>query len=341
LTIDDGGAMREPLHMAPRITPALVFAPLLALGALQTGCGTPPPPVVVTPPAPKAGLPWQALSLPRSTLKVPALLGKNEVPSNACFTDLPATTGTALAEGEWTFEQKDELDAKFKASISAFVAEAKLEAQMAKALSQRWEVEVTGVTYDSVDPATVTADFDNAQCTDADLEWLKDKRFVVTEALKAATVKVKIGSALSASEKAEFDAAIDQLNVKLNTAFSHASSASNSTEFTASNVYVGVRGNELGAFACKLDQPLELAADTQVSICDGKYSVAVSKSLIGGGAIFKLTPERLATQEFPVTLGNQVVHKVGSLAVVFVMAEAAGDKFRLRKLEVLKVGTRG
>jgi hypothetical protein len=290
----------------------------------------------------QGGLPWQPLSVPRSDLKVPALLvGQNKLPSSGCFADAPVTTSRAADQGSWSVDKSDQLGASLKASFKNPLIDAGVAADAASARTQNWKVEVTGLTYDSVDASSVQANFDNEACTDADLDWFKNKRFVATEALKAATVTVKAASALSDSEKAQLDLAIDKINTALHTSFSHASNTGNSSEFSASNVYIGVNGTELGSFDCQLNAPLDVSPDVQTPICDGRYQVALSKSAMTGRYSVKLTPQRAATSQFDAPLGSQSMFKLGKLQILFVMAEATGDKFTLKALEVLKVGAKG
>lgn len=313
-----------------------VLAPFAALSA--AGCAH----SVDHPGEPHPELPWRQLPLPRSELQVPALLvGEGGIPSAGCFAEASITRGHMADQGIWTFERNMQLDAHLKASFQKFLVDANMASDVARASTQQWRVEVSGLTYDSVDPATVQANFDNETCRDGDLEWFKKDRFVAIEALKAERISVKSESALSDSEKAQLDVAIDKMNAELHTGFNHASNAGGSAEFTAANVYVGVNGTELGAFDCRIEHPLEVPAGTSVPICGGKYQVALSKSAMAGRYALKFTPPRSPTSEFDAPLGSQAMFKVGSLRVLFILAESSGDKFKLQALDVLTVGAKG
>jgi len=61
-----------------------------------------------------------------------------------------------------------------KATFSKYRIDANLEAEITKAMTQNWSIQVTGLTYVSVDPASIQANFDNQTCADADLGWFKD-----------------------------------------------------------------------------------------------------------------------------------------------------------------------
>lgn len=344
LTIDEGLAavrLNRKLTMTSRFGSAISLVHLALLGATQIGCGGS---AATTSRTIEPDLPWQALRLPVSQLKVPSLLvGNDEAPSSGCFADATITSGTSVNQGSWTFEKNNQLNQSLQASFEHFLVAAKMSEDMAKAQTQKWTIQVTGLTYDSVDPATIQANFDNDNdtCTDADLDWFRNQRFVATRALKAATVSVKSDSALSDAEKAQLDVAIDAINAKLGTGFGHASSTSNSMQFTASNVYIGVDGTTLGAFDCHIDKPIEMPADAQTPICDGKYLVALSKSHMDGRYSVKVTPQRAKTSEFDAPQGSQAMFKIGKLQVIFVMAQATGDKFTLQTFDVLKVGAKG
>jgi hypothetical protein len=315
------------------------YTALALLGLLvNLGCGTAPPPRVDSP----KSLPWQPLTLPRSEMTLPALLvGADARPSSGCFEGMQATSGTSVDSGSWTAERSSQLDASVKATFSKYLVDANLEAEVAKAMTQKWSTQVSGLTYISVDPANIQANFDNQTCTDADLGWFKDKRFVATEALKAATVTVKSGSALSASEKAKLDVAIDKVNAELKTAFSHATSSVDSSEFSASNAFIGVAGTTLGAVACHLDKPLEVEPGAQTPICGGKYLVALSKSAMDGRYSLQVTTQNAPSSPLDAPLNSQAMFKLGKLQVVFIMAVKSGEKFTIQTLDVLKVGAHG
>ena len=292
---------------------------LLLLGMSCTGATQKPvggPPVA----APR----WVPFNAPQSTLKLPSfMVGEQGELSSGCWTSASESNVDSLTGMKWDKDQQKQFDSNVQATFSKYLLDVGLDASLASSLTQRWTLEVGKLSFTKVDPATIRANFGNGACTTKELGWFADKRFVVTAAVKADTVKIRSTTAISSEQKAKLDAAIDKINAKFHADFHNLRSAGENLELDATNVFIGGMGTTLVADECA-PAPFDIAPNASVAVCGGKYTIKVSPSTVGDRYTFSVTPADGSTANFDDKFGEQQAHQLNELRIVRALVDEGG-----------------
>jgi hypothetical protein len=285
---------------------------------------------------------WVSFALPISKVTLPLfLVGEHKVPSSGCWKPGAPDEVDSAIQATWTTEREKALALSVKAKFSKYLIEAGLDASFANGFTDTWTIEAEGLSISRTDPVKALPDFNNAACTEKALKWFDSERLVVTEAVRAKSFKVKMGTEMSSDAKAKLELAIQQIGIDFQTEFKNSDGSAQEHELIAKDAYVGARGTKLVANRCELTSAFEVKADTTLSLCDGQYSINVRPSQVGDRYTLSITPSGGNTAAFDDAFGMARVHAMGENRIASALIERSGDKLTIRTLNILLVGASG
>jgi hypothetical protein len=306
------------------------------------GCSGPSPNVPVESKLDNLPVPaptWIPLKMPQSQVTLPAFLaGTQQQLSSGCWKPAEVTAGQGPGDIHWDETKQHQLDADFKATFSAYLVKANVDASVLSALKQTWKLDLTDVSYAAVDPSKIRPDFSNEACTATELNWFKDGSFVVTEGVKAHSAKLSASLSMNDQQRAKLDAAIAAINTEFHTNFQNSNVNGENLDITASDAYIGAMGTGLVAKRCALKVPVEVQPNTSFTMCDGLYTVRIIPSGTGARYTLAVTPRDAATGEFDAAFNRQEMYQLGSLRIVLALISQQAQTFRVDNLSVLLVG---
>jgi hypothetical protein len=315
---------------------------LLSLSVAGAGCGGSNQGAFDVGSLPARAPRWVSFNAPVTAVTLPSfMVGDEGELSSGCWSPAPMSDVGGAGTLSWSQAQQREFGSNVQATFSKYLVTAGLDASLASALTQHWSIDASGLSFTRVDPASIRPNFANVACTTAALGWFADKRFVVTEAIKAASVKITATSAMSQEQTLKLDAAIAAINAKFHADFHHLATGNDALEIDAANAYIGGVGTTLVSRECSAKKSFDIAPNTPLAVCDGQYTLSVALSSAGDRYTLAVTPSDGSTASFDDKLGDQQVHHLDDLHVVRVMVARNGNKLSVLNMSILLVGASG